>query len=756
MRSSARSQNLILLGVIVGLAALGAGVFIGFRPAANAPAPEDPKPDAYQPRQELETSGFLAVFAGIEPWRPDASLEQYAAAYANAIPRGHSSLDIYLSRGFHPGMLIQRANLFHAKGDPAAAYQALDDLQTRITGTGLEKEWLYTVIFYKGVTSLRAGENDNCVMCRGQSACIFPIAPSAVHTNPAGSRKAIGHFTEYLRAFPDDLEVKWLLNLAHATLGEHPSRVDPRHLLSFDAHARSEFDVGRFEDVSHRVGLERLNQSGGAIMDDFDNDGLFDVVVTCWAPAEPLAFYRNDGKGAFEDRTGAAGLGKQVGGLYCVQTDYNNDGHLDVFVPRGSWMPAHLSQRPSLLRNNGNGTFTDVTHEAGLAAPTNSTSAAWADYDNDGHLDLFVCCQQQPCLLYRNRGDGTFEAATARAGLPADLTNCLGAAWIDIDNDRFPDLFVNISTGLAGRAGTGTGRLFRNNRNGTFTDVTREAGIDGPTSGFSCWAFDYDNDGWLDIFATTTSHTLAEVVQGLLDLPCDQASTAKLFRNLGGRGFRDVTREVGLTKVYSPMGSNFGDIDNDGYLDFYLATGDPGLSTLIPNRLFRNVLGRRFAEVTASTRTGHLQKGHGVAFGDWDRNGTQDLFVELGGAVHGDRYHNVLFQNPGQGNNWLSVKLVGKQTNRAAIGARIKVVTAGDQPLTVHRHVSSGSSFGANPLEQHVGVGKAGRVARLEVFWPTSGTTQVFTDIAVNQGVVITEFATDYQARSWRPIALPE
>lgn len=755
MRPSVRVQNLILLGVLVGLVAAGAAVFLHPDPPPQAPPPAEPESGGYQPRQGLETSGYLAVLTSINPWRPDSSLEHQASAYRNAIPRGHASLDAYLRQGFDPLILTQRANLHNAAGDPAAAYQALVELRGRITGTPAEKEWLYTVIYYQGVTALRTGENDNCVMCRGQSACIFPIAPAAVHTNPAGSRHAVRHFTEYLREFPDDLEVKWLLNLAHATLGEHPDGVDPRHRLPFAAF-KSEFDVGRFEDVSHRVGLQKLNQSGGAILDDFDNDGLLDIVTTCWAPSESMTFYRNTGRGDFEDRTAAAGLAGQTGGLYCVQADYDNDGHLDVFVPRGSWMPPQLAQRPSLVRNNGNGTFTDVTRGAGLLAATNSTSATWADYDNDGHLDLFVCCQRQASLLYRNRGDGTFDEVSARAGLPAALTTgCLGAAWVDIDNDGDPDLFLNLSTGVGGYGGTGTARLFRNNGGGAFTDATREAGIDGPASGFSCWAFDFDNDGWLDILATTSSHTLAEVVQGLLDLPCAQPSKTRLFRNLEGRGFRDVAAEAGLTGVYSPMGSNFGDVDNDGYLDFYLGTGDPNLSTLVPNRLFRNVRGRRFAEITASSRTGHLQKGHGVALGDWDRNGTQDIFIELGGAVHGDRYHNVLFQNPGQGNNWLSVKLVGKKSNRAAVGARIKVVTAGDEPLTVHRHVSSGSSFGANPLEQHVGVGKATRVARFEVFWPTSGTTQVFTDVAVNQGVVVTEFAADYQTRTWRPIALP-
>src|SRR5580693_5900579 len=147
---------------------------------------------------------------------------------------------------------------------------------------------------------------------------------------------------------------------------------------------------------------------------------------------------------------------------------------------------------------------------------------------------------------------------------------------------------------------------------------------------------------------------------------------------------------------------------------------------LVPNRMFRNLGGKRFADITGSSGTGHLQKGHGVACGDWDRDGNVDIAIEVGGATPGDQYHNVLFQNPGQGNNSLTVKLVGQKTNRSAIGARIKIVTGGDHPLTVFRHVASGSSFGANPLEQTIGVGKADKVALLEIYWPTSGTTQTF------------------------------
>jgi hypothetical protein len=204
------------------------------------------------------------------------------------------------------------------------------------------------------------------------------------------------------------------------------------------------------------------------------------------------------------------------------------------------------------------------------------------------------------------------------------------------------------------------------------------------------------------------------------------------------------------------MGSNFGDFDNDGYLDFYLGTGAPNLATLVPNRMFKNVAGKRFAEITASSGTGHLQKGHGVACGDWRRTGNLDIFIEMGGAINGDKYHNILFQNPGQGNHWLTVKLVGKKTNRAAIGARIKVVTAGEKPLTVHRHVSSGSSFGANPLQQTIGLAKADRVATLEIMWPTSGTKQIFRDIAGDQAIEITEFAEDYRRLNWTALPSPK
>jgi hypothetical protein len=282
-------------------------------------------------------------------------------------------------------------------------------------------------------------------------------------------------------------------------------------------------------------------------------------------------------------------------------------------------------------------------------------------------------------------------------------------------------------------------------------------GITGPYCGFSCWAFDYDNDGWPDILATCYQGSLDDVVADMLGLPVHPGQDhTRLFRNLGGKGFVDVSKEMGVDKVFGTMGSNFADFDNDGYLDFYLATGDPSYNMLIPNRMFKNMAGKRFADITTTSGTGHLQKGHGVACGDWDRDGNVDLFVETGGAVPGDRYHNVLFQNPGHGNHWLTVKLIGKKTNRAAIGARIKVVTAGETPLTVYRHVNRGSSFGGNPLQQTIGLSQATSVATLEVYWPTSQTTQVFHDIATNQAIEITEFAKEYRPLNWTRVPIAQ
>jgi hypothetical protein len=741
-------KRLVLL-VLVAAAGTAAGFYLLVAPrAARVAAPRNPL--TYQPRQPLDTGGFLCAVAGLRPWKDPTSLDQIREAFDRVGYRNIEHLDRDLARGLGGEQAIRfllvKAALLLYEGEPARAYETLEEARCRAEATdALAEQWLYTVVFFQGVAGLRRGETENCLDCRGAGACILPLRPSARHTNPTGSRLAIRHFTEYLRQFPGDQGVRWLLNLAYMTLGEYPDRVPPEFRLTLD-HFGTDDDIGRFEDISHKVGLTRLNMAGGAVLDDFDNDGLLDLVVSSWDASQSLAFYRNKGDGTFEDRTAAAGLDHQYAGFNLVQTDYNNDGFLDLYVSRGGWLMQPM--RPSLLRNNGDGTFTDVTKQAGLMDPVNSLCAAWADYDNDGFLDLFVCSERGPNRLYRNKGDGTFEEVGFWAGVRGTQKTCKGAVWLDYDNDGYPDLFVTyLDSGP---------QLFHNNRDGTFTDVTAAVGITGPRSGFSCWAFDYDNDGWVDLFATCYDRSLDALVGDLQGRPAPKGmDVTRLYRNLGGKKFQDVSKETGVDRVFATMGCNFADFDNDGYLDFYLGTGDPYLETLVPNRMFRNVGGKRFADVTATSGTGHLQKGHGVACGDWDRDGNVDLFEELGGATPGDRYHNVLFQNPGHDNRWLTVKLVGKKTNRAAIGARIKVVTAAEKPLTVYRHVGSGASFGANPLQQTIGLGKARSVATLEITWPTSKTTQVFHDVAVNQAIEVTEFAPDYRKLNWARVPVP-
>ncbi|MFI5454428.1 MAG: CRTAC1 family protein [Isosphaerales bacterium] len=722
----------------------------GFHDAVVSPS-QTRKRLSFQPRQPMETSAFFSSLTHLR-WPLNSSLEEIRDNWQSVDARMLDELDKGLpppgkSDSHRLQILLSKSSVLNFQGQPKRAYDLLEETRSWVEQHDkLAELGLYTVIFFQGVAALRLGETENCVMCRGESSCIIPIVPAAVHTIPTGSRLAVRHFTEYLGQFPDDLGVRWLLNVAHMTLGEHPHKVDPRFLISLDHFVKSEFDIGKFRDIGHQAGVDRFNVAGGAVMEDFDNDGRLDLAATAFDPAEPMGYYHNTGDGTFENRTKPAGLTQQLGGKYLVQTDYNNDGRMDLFISRGAWFMIPMPQ--TLLRNDGDGKFSDVTKQAGLLAQVNSTSSRWADYDNDGWLDVFMVCERPTNRLYHNRGDGTFEDVSAKAGIgqPGALY-CKGADWIDYDNDDYPDLFINNLLGDA--------RLFHNNRDGTFTDVTKSMGIDGPKNGFPCWAWDYDNDGWLDIFATCFDYTIGDVVKGMLGQPHDRLSN-RLFRNVNGKRFENKTKEAGLDLVFATMGSNFGDFDNDGFLDFYLGTGDPDLSTLVPNRMFKNVAGRRFAEITGTSGTGNLQKGHGVSCADWDNDGDVDIFIEMGGAVPGDRYHNILFQNPGQGNHWLTVKLVGKKTNRAAIGARIKVVTAGDQPLTVHRHVSSGGSWGANPLQQHFGLAKANRVALLEIHWPTSGSTQVFRDIRANQAIEVTEFAQDYRKLDWKPIPPPK
>jgi hypothetical protein len=401
---------------------------------------------------------------------------------------------------------------------------------------------------------------------------------------------------------------------------------------------------------------------------------------------------------------------------------------------RGGW---ELAQRRSLLRNNCNGTFTDVTAAAGLLTPvTSSQTAVWTDIDNDGWIDLFVGNEDAPAQLFHNKGNGTFVDIAKAAGVARTaFTKAVTSG--DYDNNGFPDLYVsNFRDGNL---------LYRNNGDRTFTEVSRAAGVVGADRGFPAWFFDYDNDGWDDLFASSYYLSIEESARSYLKLR-QNAATMKLYRNAGNGTFLDVTASANLDKVLMPMGSNFGDIDNDGFLDIYLGTGSPSYVSLVPSMLLRNKGGKAFVDVTISSGTGEMHKGHGVAFADLDNDGDQEIAFKVGGATPGDAHAFRLFENPGHGNDWLGLNLVGVKSNRSALGARIKVTVedGSGSRRQIHRTVTSGGSFGASPLAQHIGLGRSARIVEVEVRWPTSGTRQVFGDVASNQVIEIREMATGY------------
>ncbi len=619
-----------------------------------------------------------------------------------------------------------------------AAYALLPELED-----DLAREGLAETTYRLGVANLRRGETQNCCLRHSPESCILPIREGGRHERQEGSRRAIRHFTEVLRNMPPGssfaLRSRWLLNIAHMTLGSWPDGVPEPDRIGPEVFASGQ-EFPRFPNVAGKAGLDALLLSGGAIADDFDNDGYLDLAVSTLHTAEPLRLYRNERDGTFRERGAAAGLSGLFGGLNLVQADYDDDGWTDILVLRGAWFGSEGLHPDSLLHNNGDGTFTDVTFAAGLGDRAPSQTGAWADYDNDGDLDLYVgnehverASYRAPGRLYRNDGAGSFTDVAASAGVE-NLRFAKAAVWGDYDGDRYPDLYVS-NLGAPNR-------LYHNQRDGTFTDVAERLGVSLPLESFPAWFWDFDNDGALDLYVATyrgDTGALASVAASYLGLPLRE-ELGRLYRGDGRGGFQDVAVERGLGLYTVAMGSNFGDLDGDGWLDFYLGTGYPDYEGLIPNVMYRNDAGQRFVDVTTAGGFGHLQKGHGVAFADLDNDGDQDVFEQMGGGLLGDRYRAALYENPGFGNRWIAIRLVGTCSNRSAIGARIRVeVVERGRPRSIYRHVSSGGSFGANPLRQTIGLGRAERITRLEIVWPTSELTQTFEDVALDQHVEIVE-----------------
>jgi hypothetical protein len=572
------------------------------------------------------------------------------------------------------------------------------------------------------------------------------------------------------------------------------------HFVNVAAQAGIDFEnkyYPAFLNEPLRFGMIRYGP-GGITAVDYNNDGLCDLFIPDGAASR---LYRNRGDGTFEDVTEQAGLGGLDGVSAAVFADYDNDGFKDLFVSR-------TFQPNQLFHNNGDGTFTDVTKQSGLGDDCCTTVAAWADYDNDGFLDLYVgrymdprkdipttfyARNGEPNQLYHNNGDGTFTNVTERAGV-GDKGLCLGAVWGDYNDDGYPDLYVVNDFGRK--------TLYRNNGDGTFKDVTVKSNTLAYGAGMSASYVDYDNDGKFDFYVThirsehawfaeaptvrrymlrcltegtwkTDMALYLEIMRqsglGFIGVFQQMASGNTLLKNKGDGTFEDVTSKARANPPGWFWGACFADFDNDGWQDLYAANGwvynDKGteieldfLNNVVTNqrqyktgvffdpehfgstswhgwernRHLRNNGDGTFTEIGNATGTDLITNSRGVAVADFWNRGVMDIAV----AASTDR-HALLKNKIGLGRNWLQIELVGVQSNRDAIGARITIYVYG---LQQSREIVAGDSYGSqSSLRQHFGLGRHEKVDKIVVRWPRSHTVQTFTDVAANRIIQITE-----------------
>ncbi len=582
---------------------------------------------------------------------------------------------------------------------------------------------------------LRKGEQENCQNNHTPESCIIPMKEGAIHQLTSGSVRAIELYTMLYDKFPSP-KYKWLINVAYMTLGKHPKQVPPKYLINMPNWKQERKQFPRFEDIGMSVGLAENGLSGGVSIEDFNNDGLLDIFVTSYGMEDNVKLFLRSNDGSYIEKTKEAGLDGIVSGLNCLHADYNNDGNVDILVLRGGWLGNPGSHPNSLLKNMGDGSFKDVTRSSGLYTLHPTQTAAWADINQDGFLDLFIGNESKPgenhpCEFFMNNGDGTFSEISKEVGLSQIKGFVKGTAFGDINNDNWPDLFISV---------LGEENILYRNVNGKFENITKTAQIAQPIFSFPCWFWDANNDGYQDIFVSSYDIRVqrdlgGDLAKELQDLKVE-SEKPRLYINNGNETFTESTELYHVSKTMYSMGSNFGDIDNDGYLDFYVGTGAPDFSTIVPNRMFRNVDGQSFEEVTSAGNFGHIQKGHGIAFADLDQDGDQDIYAVMGGAFEGDRFTNVLYENPISKNNWIVIELEGTQTNKKAIGTRLEIEF--ENGSKVHRTVGTGGSFGASSLQQEIGLGKNKTIKMLTVHWQNSKPA-IFNNIKAKQKIKIIE-----------------
>jgi enediyne biosynthesis protein E4 len=510
-------------------------------------------------------------------------------------------------------------------------------------------------------------------------------------------------------------------------------RLQPRTAALVQKFARFQpWHQASFEETLAKLEIEKGPGSYGVSWQDVDGDGWADLAL--FGGKELARLYKNDGQGGFEDMTHYSGLDlmKDSPPIAGVFGDYDNDGCPDLYLTR-----AHGSD--SLMHNDCRGRFIDVSAAAGIRESFGGFGAAWSDYDKDGWLDVYVANYGitkpgeafpdfEPNLLWRNNGDGTFTEVAKRAGVVGlsgcqtmkdfifehgkDLKESYQPVWFDYNNDGWPDLFVATDSAVS--------PLYLNNKDGTFTEVTQKARMCKIGTGMGVAVGDYDGNGWLDLYVTNTGRNF-------------------LWKNNGDGTFSSVEVATGLDDPNSlGWGTAFFDYDNDGDLDLYTVNGDiagvsardistPLVGKVRRDRLYENLGGERFAEVAVDEGILGDDPKEALALADFDRNGGLDVFV-MASYLQREPKHRF-YSNLGSGNHWLELKLIASKGTPLAIGARIALTSEGKTQL---REISAGGSFiSQHDLVAHFGLGGAKKAA-VKIRWP-DGTEQELEDVAADR-----------------------
>lgn len=628
----------------------------------------------------------------------------------------------YLRKDYTPQNVFGYAKEALNNGDTDAAMKVMQEVLDKYPNYRVINEQSRLVHEFLATCYLRKGEQLNCQQNHTDESCIIPIRSGGVYKIKNYSEQAIQKFEAIMKAFPDDMQSRWLLNLAYMTLNKYPDEVPSQYLINIEQSKHE----NAFQNITSRVSADHFALSGSVVSDDFNNDGYLDLFMTSWGSEGQLKLFINNKRDGFEDHSNQYKLSDIKGGLNTKQADYNNDGFLDLYITRGAWIPkSYWGILPnSLLRNNGDGTFSDVTIQAGLYNLKPTQSVEWADFNNDGFLDLFVANETTAssdkkfsCDLFFGSSSGVFTNVASKYGMDK-VGYFKGCSAGDVNNDGWMDLYLSNLDG--------DNLLFVNTpKGGKFSGFTlSNTAVKKPKESFPCWFFDYNNDGWDDLYAASYdrfafSDQAGQFARKQLN---KQIATepSRLYLNNNGQ-MKDVSQSQIDNQGISTMGCNYGDIDNDGFQDFYLGTGAPDYRAVVPNRFFKNQNGQTFDEQTFAYNLGHIQKGHGISFADLDNDGDLDIYAVMGGAFKGDKFSNAFFENTLDADlPWIKLKLEGETSNKSAIGAKIWVdgKDGAGNDLSVYKTVNSGASFGGNPLLAHLGLGQMKEITSVKIKWP--------------------------------------